>query len=528
MTSNIDPTVPVTGNPTTASVRQNFAVAQMEISALQVATVGAPFLPIAGSTMGGPLYLDRDPTAANQAVTKRYVDLSTGSGGVVGVPEAPSDGNLYGRQSGAWIQAARFSDITAALVPASETVAGIIRIATTAQVSAGTDNTAAVTSSKLAAQITTRLGPYVRTDATSIGFTAANLVNFQPSTGSMQLYISAVQSGTSPQILLERPDNLNQAAIYGLLAGGEVWRLVLGDITTNNLVIRRATGANPGNMVTLDATTGQISFNPEPGAHSGMSIWTDQTGIGPTIICGPLTASSPATDYFLIAARRVATGAPWNRDGGLVVVRGPSSTTNPGGVELTAGSVAGGYHTALLDNTGNFIVAAVTTALANIGTGGLSVNGGEAITNGFLRIQGNVADRTTYIRLGDPTSTRFCWMYLNDTNGTIGFQTMLATAYLASNGVWTDASDRRLKDNIRPIHYGLDAVLALEPVAFEMGGQPGIGLIAQDVEAIIPEVVVQPREGGNYGLAYGNLVAVLVAAIHDLAHRLDRLEGDDA
>jgi hypothetical protein len=48
--SNIDPTFPVFGSPTTASVRDNFAAAQSEIEALQ-----AGKLDLSGGAMTGPI-----------------------------------------------------------------------------------------------------------------------------------------------------------------------------------------------------------------------------------------------------------------------------------------------------------------------------------------------------------------------------------------------------------------------------------------------------------------------------------------
>jgi hypothetical protein len=49
MTSAIDASKPVAGNPTTQSVRDNFATAKSEITALQAVTVGAPYLPLGGT-----------------------------------------------------------------------------------------------------------------------------------------------------------------------------------------------------------------------------------------------------------------------------------------------------------------------------------------------------------------------------------------------------------------------------------------------------------------------------------------------
>jgi Chaperone of endosialidase len=69
MVSQIDVTVPVYGDPTTQSVRDNFQTAHDEIDALQV---GFPFLPIAGGIVQGPL-------TVNGALT---VGTATAPGGI--------------------------------------------------------------------------------------------------------------------------------------------------------------------------------------------------------------------------------------------------------------------------------------------------------------------------------------------------------------------------------------------------------------------------------------------------------------
>jgi len=74
MASAIDPTKPTTGNAFTPDVRQNFAHAKAEIEALQGSTASGPFLPLAGGTLTGPLFLAGDPTAPLGAATKQYAD----------------------------------------------------------------------------------------------------------------------------------------------------------------------------------------------------------------------------------------------------------------------------------------------------------------------------------------------------------------------------------------------------------------------------------------------------------------------
>ena len=101
MTSQIDVTKPIFGTPTTQSVRDNFTTAANEITALQQASNGSPFLPLLGGRMTGAMYLFNDPTDGMMPATKGYVDAQTGSVGG-GIPEAPADANTYGRHNGAW------------------------------------------------------------------------------------------------------------------------------------------------------------------------------------------------------------------------------------------------------------------------------------------------------------------------------------------------------------------------------------------------------------------------------------------
>src|SRR5262252_7404761 len=66
--SSIDPSLPVHGNPTTASVRQNFQYAHDEITALQN-VVATPYLPLAGGTISGNLVVNGVVNTIGQITT---------------------------------------------------------------------------------------------------------------------------------------------------------------------------------------------------------------------------------------------------------------------------------------------------------------------------------------------------------------------------------------------------------------------------------------------------------------------------
>ena len=100
-------------------------------------------------------------------------------------------------------------------------------------------------------------------------------------------------------------------------------------------------------------------------------------------------------------------------------------------------------------------------------------------------------------------------------------------ASLTSGGAFSNASDERLKENIIDIPYGLAEVKQLQPKKYNMisGGEEQVGLIAQEVESIIPEVVTTSGEANMKSLSYGNLNAVLIKAIQELEARVKTLEG---
>ena len=103
--------------------------------------------------------------------------------------------------------------------------------------------------------------------------------------------------------------------------------------------------------------------------------------------------------------------------------------------------------------------------------------------------------------------------------------------YVDQNGILTfSLSDERLKQNFSPMHYGLRDIERLNPVTFEwqdtqrFGAQKEIGLIAQEVKNVIPEVVAEISGCDEYTLDYSKLVPVLIQAVKELACELKELK----
>lgn len=101
--------------------------------------------------------------------------------------------------------------------------------------------------------------------------------------------------------------------------------------------------------------------------------------------------------------------------------------------------------------------------------------------------------------------------------GSLTFDT--TNGNLTVSGNVTAYSDIRLKTNIKTLESALDKVLQLRGVSYTKAGTPEIGVIAQEVEKIIPEVVC--NTGEYKAVAYGNLVALLIEAIKELDRKVD-------
>ena len=90
-------------------------------------------------------------------------------------------------------------------------------------------------------------------------------------------------------------------------------------------------------------------------------------------------------------------------------------------------------------------------------------------------------------------------------------------------------SDASVKRDVETLHHGLDAILKLRPVSFNWKDEPGtkktLGLIAQEVQPVIDEVVSEHAgsEGSVMSVAYSSLIPVLINAVQQLSAQLEDL-----
>ena len=105
-----------------------------------------------------------------------------------------------------------------------------------------------------------------------------------------------------------------------------------------------------------------------------------------------------------------------------------------------------------------------------------------------------------------------------------GFRNIANTGTITTGGAITASgditafSDERLKSDIETIDNALDKVMNMRGVSFTKQAERKIGVIAQEVEKVLPEVV---SDGEYKSVAYGNMVGVLIEAIKELKSQLD-------
>ena len=190
-----------------------------------------------------------------------------------------------------------------------------------------------------------------------------------------------------------------------------------------------------------------------------------------------------------------------NGYGPALSVTQQQSTSQP-----VATFLAGASQALYINNTGNVGVG------TNIAPYALTVNGDIQFTGSLFQNNGsftsgwNLANNSiyTYSNVGIGVTNP---AYALDVVGTIR----------ASADVFS-YSDVRLKTNIEPIKNALNTIDILQGVIYDridLNGKTNIGLIAQEVHKIIPEVV-DIDNNGYMSVSYGNLVSLLIEGIKDL------------
>jgi hypothetical protein len=187
------------------------------------------------------------------------------------------------------------------------------------------------------------------------------------------------------------------------------------------------------------------------------------------------------------------------------------------------------------------VPANVTNAISTLTQGtGTSISG----TGSSRTITNSAPDQTVVLTQGGATaitgtypnftisSTDANWnggtTGLNAATGrtSLGLDSLSNVTFNSVTATTFTYSDRNLKKNINLIPNALNKVLKLDGVEFnwKKDNRRDLGLIAQDVEMVFPELVKTSETTGLKSLEYGNLVAPLVEAIKEQQKQIEELK----
>ena len=182
----------------------------------------------------------------------------------------------------------------------------------------------------------------------------------------------------------------------------------------------------------------------------------------------------------------------------------------------------------VFDNNGNFLVNSTTS---NSNTFKFKVQAATDVCVGLASAT-SITGALTFNFINDgnsanvPVDFRCNGFYISNGLAT-GAGTNTVKFNTSTKQLTYDTSSARYKDNIRNSQYGLTDVLKLRSTQFEYKdtGRSDVGLVAEEVYPIIPELVGITEDGLPDSVSYDRMVSVLVKAIQELNLKVEALEA---
>lgn len=267
-----------------------------------------------------------------------------------------------------------------------------------------------------------------------------------------------------------------------------------GSVWTRTGTTLSPTTAGDYVSITTPASGTAIEVNATSGSSNGISIATTANGYGTRI-------NNSGTSY---ASSMNISGAS---SSGSEIVLG---STNGVGINLNAGS---GYTGTPLTYSKNSSTLFNVSNAGNLSISGTFSGGGGTLTTSA---GGSITGAGNIVMTGVATFS------------SLGTGTVYSNASTLTN---TNPSDSTLKNTIKPLQYGLDEVLKLQPKTFYYNSDSTksslkYGFIAQEVQPIMPDIVRKiSKDSDKLGLESDGIYVTLVKAIQELSAKLEAAEA---
>jgi hypothetical protein len=241
------------------------------------------------------------------------------------------------------------------------------------------------------------------------------------------------------------------------------------------------------------------------------SLVFNSTGFENTAMgAGGLAGNTTGQDNTAVGAGALASNGGGNFNNAFG--RGALSSHTTGDGNVAVGDSALANHTTGTSNTaiGNSTLVNATTGDFNIALGlfaGQNITGNNNIDIG----NGGVAADSNTIRIGNGSHTQ---AFIAGTFGVTTGGAAIPVMIDAGGQLGTISSSRRFKNEIKLMDSASESILALKPVTFhyksDKTGTPQFGLIAEEVAAVNPNLVVRDDKGAIYTVRYDAVNAMLL------------------
>lgn len=275
-------------------------------------------------------------------------------------------------------------------------------------------------------------------------------------------------------------------------------------------------------------------------SSSGTLLLTGGSGAGLTalngsnITSGTVAAARVATlNQNTSGNAATATALETARSIGGVSFDGTANINLPGvnqsGTQNTSGTAGG------LSGTPNITVGAVVSE--HINNSGVTTSTGGFVGNltgtASTATSATTATTATNITLADESSDSTCFpVFATAATGNQAPKTdSSALTYDASGGIlsatdFNTTSDINLKKDIEIITNANEILNQINGVNFTWikSNKPSIGIIAQEIEKVLPQLVNERTDTGTKSVNYNGLIGVLIEAVKELSQRVEELE----
>lgn len=310
-------------------------------------------------------------------------------------------------------------------------------------------------------------------------------------------FISTVTSGTAPFVV-----NSDTQVTYlnaSLLAGKSAPNgNIVGTTDTQTLTNKSLTSPS---LTTPSVSSGGITFS---GSTSGTTILRASAAASGTL-------TLPATTDTLVARNTSDTLTNKTIAAGSNTITGLTNANLSGSAGITNTNLANSTISGVSLGGNLYNLTAGSFISYNSGT---TYNGSTALTIGVSNVTTSNAN---------PAST----IVARDINGDFTAGKINVSYLTASQTVeakdFNSTSDQNLKENIRTFNGGLSAINSLRGVNFDWKdtSKPSIGVIAQELEQILPELVTN---GDVKTVNYNGLIGVLIEAVKELSAEVEELK----